>query len=143
MIVWALLALSVGGADAAPHGCADHWTVELDRESFANNGAGRTFTPVDLASFRRKMEAALRTAAADACTGGKVSPLHAAGIRRVRISSASGASEPHFYSRAKGTLNFEWAFAEERLAIPARATMVGGLACWANPKENLCADEGD
>jgi hypothetical protein len=148
----ALLAIGVlalaGAAASAPAktltaGCADHWQVEVDGDSFAHNGAGRTFTPAALAAFRTKVQAALKIAAADACRGMKVAPARAASIHRVRVFSASGASEPHFYSAAKGTLNFEWVFAEEGLAVPPRATMVGGLVCWANPSERMCAEEGD
>ena len=133
----ALLAASPQG------GCADHWQVELDRESFANNGAGKTFSAAQLTAFRAKVTGALRTAGADACRGKKVPSSQAAGVRRVRVFSASGASEPTFYSPAKGTLNFEWVFAEEGLAVPPRATLVGGLICWANPSEKMCADQGD
>ena len=143
MIPALMLAALLATSAPAPSACADHWQVELDRESFAHNGAGRTFTPAQLAAFRTKVQAALRVAAADACRGKKVAPSRAASVRRVRVFSASGASEPHFYSAAKETLNFEWVFAEESLALPARATMVGGLVCWANPSEPMCADEGD
>jgi hypothetical protein len=130
-------------ASAAPRGCANHWAVELDRDSFAHNGAGRTFTAAQLAAFRTRVQAQLRTAAADACAGKRVPIPRAASIRRVRVFSASGASEPHFYSSGKSALNFEWVFAEEGLAVPPRSTMVGGLICWANPAEPLCANEGD
>jgi hypothetical protein len=130
-------------AKVANAGCADHWQVELDGESFAHNGTGKTFSAAQLAAFRTKVKAALKTAAADACRGKKVATAGAASIRHVHVLSASGASEPHFYSTAKGTLNFEWVFAEEGLAVPSRATMVGGLICWANPSEKMCAEEGD
>lgn len=142
MIGAVALAALIGAPDA-PRGCADHWQVELDRESFAHNGAGRTFTGGELADFRTKIQAALRTAAADACRSKRLSSSRAAGIRRVQVFSASGASEPHFYSATKGTLNFEWVFAEEGLAVPPRATMAGGLMCWADPAEQACSDQGD
>ena len=129
-------------ATSPPRGCASNWAVELDRDSFAHNGAGRTFTAAQLAAFRTRVQAQLRTAASDACAGGRVPSARAAAIRRVRVFSASGASEPHFYSTRKGLLNFEWVFAEEGLAVPARSTMVGGLICWADPKEPLCANGG-
>ncbi len=141
-MIGTLLISAMLAASASP-GCANHWAVELDRDSFAHNGAGRTFTAAELAAFRTRVQAQLRTATADACAGGRVPPSRAANIRRVRVFSASGASEPHFYSTRKGTLNFEWVFAEEGLAVPARANMVGGLICWADPAEPLCANEGD
>jgi hypothetical protein len=146
MIRTAMMLPLIVAATAAPgyaRGCADHWQVELDRDSFAHNGADRTFKPAELAAFRTRIQSALRTAAADACKGKELPPSDATAIRRVRIHSASGASEPTFYSPFTGTLNFEWVFAEEGLAIPARADMVGGLICWAKPDEKMCADLGD
>jgi hypothetical protein len=124
-------------------GCADHWQIDLDRDSFANNGAGKTFTPVDLAAFRVRIQAALRSAGANLCNGKRVTSLQAAAVRRVRVLSASGASEPHVYSAAKGTLNLEWVFAEEGLALPARTSLGGALICWANPADKMCSDQGD
>ena len=142
MIAPLLIAALAAGAPAQP-GCAAHWTVELDRPSFAHNGAGRTFTPAQLAAFRARLQAQVRTAAADACAGKRVARSRAAAVRRVRVLSASAATEPHFYAGGTGTLNLEWAFAEERLAVPARANLVGGLICWADPAEPLCRDAGD
>ncbi len=130
-------------AKSAPRGCADHWAVELDGESFANNGSGKTFTPAELADFRTRIQAALRTAAADACNGKKLPPSRAAAVRRVRVFSASGATEPHFYPAERGTLSLEWVFAEEALAVPAQEDMVAAVVCWADPTEKACSDEGD
>ncbi len=141
--VLAVLASSDAYAKTGQTGCADHWQAELDRDSFVNNGAGKTFTPVALAAFRARIEAALRSAAADACNGKTVAPSQAEAVHRVRVFSASGASEPHFYSAEKGTLILEWVFAEERLAVPARASLVGALICWASPANKMCADQGD
>jgi hypothetical protein len=139
----AIAAIAAVPAAAAPKGCADHWAVELDRDSFAHNGAGRTFPAALLAAFRAKVEAQLRIAAGDACGSRKLTVARASAVRRVQVHSASGASEPHFYSDGKAKLHFEWVFAEEDLAVPPRADMVGGLICWANPSEPACADEGD
>lgn len=142
MIGPALTATLLAAAPAG-HGCADHWAVELDGASFAHNGAGRTFTEAQLSAFRGRVQSVLRTAAADACRSKALAPARAAAVRRVRVLSASGASEPHFYAAGKGALNFEWVFAEEGLAVPPRATMVGGLICWSKPSEKLCAEVGD
>ena len=61
----AALVISIGApVDAMSTGCADHWKVDLDAESFAHNGAGRTFEPAQLATFRRKIEADIKSAGA-------------------------------------------------------------------------------
>ena len=130
-------------AGAASGGCADHWRVELNAESFANNGAGRTFGGAELKSLRAKLEAQLEVAAADACKSGSLKAAKARAVDRVEVLSASGASEPHFYVGGTRTLKLEWVFAEENLAIPSRATLVGALTCWSQPDIPACADEGD
>jgi hypothetical protein len=140
----ALLAAAVDAAPRSPQrGCADHWLVELDGESFANNGAGKTFTGAELAAFRAKLQAVLRSAVGQACREGKVRVASAAGIRKVFVLSASGATEPDVYAAGKSTLNLEWVFAEENLAVPSRAEIVDGLSCWTNPKGRYCGAEGD
>jgi hypothetical protein len=140
MIAAALFATLAG---AASGGCADHWKVELNAESFANNGAGRIFDGVDLKRLRNKLEAQLKIAAADACKSGSLKAAKARTVDRVEVLSASGASEPHFYASGARTLKVEWAFAEENLAIPPRATLVGAMTCWSQPDNPACASEGD
>ena len=125
------------------NGCGGHWRVSLNRESFANNGAGRQFSEADLSILSARMTIALMVAARDACDGGKLKRSRAKAVQRVDVVSASGATEPHIFSAGRGTLRFEWTFAEEGLAVPSRATMVGALACWADPSEPACAAEGD
>jgi hypothetical protein len=138
-----MIAILVALAAASSPGCGDHWIIEFDRESFAHNGAGRAFSAASLAAFRSKVGAQLKIAAADACASRNVTRSRAAAVRQVRVVSASGATEPHFYSGGKARLNFEWVFAEEGLAIPPRADLVGALVCWAKPTEPACASEGD
>ena len=130
-------------AGAATGGCADHWKVELNAESFANNGAGRTFGGTELKSLRDKLEAQLKVAAADACKSGSLKVAKARAVNRIEVLSASGASEPHFYVGGSRTLKLEWVFAEGNLAIPPRATLVGALTCWSQPENPACAGEGD
>lgn len=130
-------------ASAAQEGCADHWKVELNAESFANNGAGRTFRSAELNTLRAKLQDQLKIAAADACRSGSLRPAKAKAVDRIEVLSASGASEPHFYAGGTRTLKLEWVFAEEGLAIPPRATLVGALTCWSDPDNPACADEGD
>ena len=64
-------------------------------------------------------------------------------IQRVTVSSASGASDPFLYRTAKGTLQFEWIFAEEDLAVPPAKDIVAGAACWIDPNGPACASGGD
>ena len=137
------LAALIAAAEPAPRGCADHRSVELDRDSFASNGAGRTFTGEQLSAFRPKIAAALKTAVGAACRKGSVRTTLAREVRTIRVFSASGATEPHLYAAGKQQLNLEWVFAEENLAIPSRAEIVGGLTCWANPRASACLEPND
>jgi hypothetical protein len=141
LLIAALLAAAP--ASAAPRGCADHWKIELNRDSFAHNGAGRTFSDGQLAPFNAKLQIALRTAIAEACREGLVRASAAKAVRRLEILSASGATEPHIYAAGKATLHLEWVFAEENLAIPEKRDIRAGLACWTNPRRRACAGEGD
>ena len=126
-----------------PAGCADHWKVNLEGESFAHNGAGRTFSTAELATFRRKIEAGLKAAIGAGCRQGKVKASAAKKIKRVEVSSASGASEPTFYLRSPGKLALEWVFAEENLAVPPERDLLDGAACWTNPRSSRCMESGD
>ncbi|HET6942595.1 MAG TPA: hypothetical protein VFH89_10570 [Sphingomicrobium sp.] len=141
MITALLLAsLAAGGAQG---GCADHWAVALNRESFASNGAGKTFSAVELEAFRAKIEAQLRSAIGDACEHSAVKPAAVKAVRRVEVSSASGASDPFLYQAVDGTLRFEWVFAEEDLAVPPAKDIVAGMACWTDPNGKACNSPGD
>lgn len=139
-MIAAILFASLAGA---PSGCADHWTVELKAESFANNGAGKSFNTADLEAFRAKVQDRIRTAMNGACQSGGVKAATAKSISRVEVSSASGASDPFIYSSGKGTLSFEWVFAEEDLAVPPEKDIVAGAACWTNPDGAACNSPGD
>ena len=139
MIALALLAALV----ASGGGCADHWTVDLNRESFANNGSGKTFDAAQLEAFRAKVDAGLKSAIDDACQNGAVNPETARSVRKVRVSTASGASDPFLYSGSDGSLTFEWIFAEEDLAVPSAQDIVSGAACWADPNGKACNSSGD
>ena len=139
ILTWALAAMVA----AAPPGCADHWTVTLDADSFAHNGAGKTFSAPKLALFRDKVDAKLKAVVDAACRNGDIAPAQAKAIRRVRVASASGATEPHLYSAEKGELALEWVFAEEGLGIPPAKEILGGASCWLKPDGDACAAEGD
>jgi hypothetical protein len=141
MIVFLLLAsLAAAGAEGS---CADRWSVILDSESFASNGAGRTFSAAELDAFRAKIEAQLKSAIGEACARGKINPAAARAIRRVLVSSASGASDPFLVPATDGTLRLEWVFAEEDLAVPPEGDLVAGAACWTDPDGEACNSHGD
>jgi hypothetical protein len=142
-MIGAILVVSLAASGAGPGGCADHWTVELSTASFANNGAGRTFTAAELEAFRAKAHDQLKSAIGDACRTGVVKAGNAKDIQRVTVSSASGASDPFLYPSAKGTLQFEWIFAEENLALPPARDIIAGAACWIDAKGPACASGGD
>lgn len=137
-----LIAVLIAAAPAQG-GCADQWKIELNRDSFARNGAGRRFRDAELAVFNAKAQVALRTAVGEACRERLVRPSTAKTVRRLEILSASGATEPHFYPARKAMLRFEWDFAEENLAIPEKRAIRAALACWSNPRGRSCAAEGD
>ena len=86
------LLLALLAAAGAQGGCADHWSVALNAESFAGNGAGKAFSAAELEAFRARIEARLRSAIGDACARGAVKPAAARAVRQVEVSSASGAS---------------------------------------------------
>lgn len=138
-----IAAILFGSLAAAQAGCADHWTVELKTESFANNGAGKSFSAPDLEAFRAKVQDHLQAAINGACQSGAIKSAAAKAIRRVEVSSASGASDPFIYSTDGGTLSFEWIFAEEDLAVPPEKDIVAGAACWTNPDGPACNSPGD
>jgi len=143
LVLAALIAVAAARpAEAAARGCADHWAVELDKESFAQNGTGRTFTPARLAAFRAKVALAVKGAVTEACRRGKVRPALAAQVRRIDVVSASGVTEAMLYQvgRDRRTLTFALAFAESDLQVPPRREILDGLACWTNPRSQSCAE---
>jgi hypothetical protein len=141
MIISSLLAsMAAAGAQG---GCADHWSVALNAESFAGNGAGKTFSTAELETFRTKIEAQLRSAIGDACAHGAIRPEAAGAVRKVLVSSASGASDPFLYQAPDGTLRLEWIFAEEGLAVPSATDLVAGAVCWTDPNGKACNSAGD
>lgn len=139
----AILVAALAASAAPQGGCADHWAVELNEASFANNGAGRTFTAAELHAFHAKVQDQLKSAVGEACRTGEIKPGSAKAIKRVTVSSASGASDPFLYSSAEGVLQFEWIFAEESLAVPPAKDIVAGAACWIDPNGRACANGGD
>jgi hypothetical protein len=140
VILFPLLALLAADARG---GCADHWSVALDAKSFAQNGAGRTFSAAELDAFRSKIEAQLKSAIGDACASGAIEPASAKAVGGVEVSSASGASDPLLYQGTDRTLLLEWAFAEEELAVPTARELEAGAACWTDPDGESCNSHGD
>lgn len=135
-----LAGLTATGASAAPAGCAAHWKVMLNDESFANNGAGLTFSKAQLAAFRAKIDAAVKGAIADGCKTGKVKLALAKQVQKVTVTSASGAGAPVLFPLDRRTLDFEFPFAEDKLGVPSRKDILDGIACWTSPKSRRCAD---
>lgn len=115
----------------------------LNDESFAHNGAGKSFSAARLAAFRSALEARLKAAISSACRQGKVKPGEAKKIRFVEVTSASGASEPTLYPRSRGKLALEWVFAEENLSVPSGKAILEGSSCWTNPRGSACLESGD
>ena len=131
----------VVAAPAAPVGCAAGWAVTLDRDSFAHNGADKTFTAARLGMFRDQLELAVRGAVNAACAGGEIAPANAKAIKRVTAYSASGADDPTFFAGDDpATLRLEWVFAENDLTIPSEMELRGGLVCWSAPDSDQCTE---
>ena len=141
-MIAALLLASVAAA-GVPGGCAGHWVVALNSESFASNGSGKAFSATQLEAFRLRIEAELKSAIGGACERGIVAPAAAKAVRRAEVSSASGASDPFLYQARDGTLRLEWVFAEEDLAMPSATDIVAGAACWTDPSGKACNSPGD
>lgn len=138
-----IAAILLASLAAAPGGCADHWAVELNAGSFANNGSGKTFSAAQLSDFRGKVEGQLKSAINGACLRGTINPTIAQAVRQVEVSTASGASDPFLYQGSGGKLTFEWIFAEEDLAVPPATDIVTGAACWSDPNGKACNSPGD
>lgn len=138
-----IAALLLASLAASQGSCAGHWTVELRAESFANNGAGKTFSAADLEAFRAKVGDQIKAAFNGACRSGAVNVAAAKTVTRVEVSSASGASDPFIYPSAKGRLSFEWIFAEENLAVPSEEDIIAGATCWTKPDGPACNSPGD
>ena len=136
----ALAASAIPAGAAPPAACAAHWKVVLDDESFANNGASQTFSKARLAAFRANIEAAVKSAIADGCRSGKVKPALAKDVRRVTVTSASGAPAAVLFPLGRSTLDFEYPFAEDDLAVPSRNDILDGIACWTRPNSRRCAE---
>ena len=134
-------AAAVPPAPGNAAGCADGWTVALDRESFANNGADKHFAAARLALFRTELESAVRGAVDAACDEKTLDPAAAKPIKRVDVHSASGAADPTFSgSDDPSALRLEWVFAEQDLTIPSEMELRGGLICWTDPQSDECAE---
>ena len=123
--------------------CADGWTVTLDGESFAHNGADRTFPAARLELFRGELEKAVRGSVNAACTAGDVEAAKASKIKRLTVFSASGADEPSLTGGDDpATVRLEYVFAENDLTIPSEMELRGGLVCWTDPAGDECAQRG-
>lgn len=133
--------VAVNVVQSTAAGCADRWVVELDPESFANNGADRHFAAARLGLFRDELERAVRGAVNAACAEDALKPVVAMPIRHIEVHSASGADDPTFSgSDDPSALHLEWTFAEHDLTIPSEMELRGGLICWTDPESDACAE---
>jgi hypothetical protein len=123
-------------------GCADAWLIEIDHETFAHNGADRTFPDARLAAFRIELDKGVRGAVNAACHEGALDPAKARTVKRLVARSASGADDPVFFADKPNSLELEWTFAENDLAIPSEMELRGGLACWTDPASDECTERG-
>lgn len=130
-------------AEAGPSpvaGCADGWAVQLDRASFGNNGAGRSFADRRLEAFRAALETTVRGAVSSACADGAIDAAKVAVVRRLTVQSASGAADPTFFGDGDASaLSLQWTFAENDLTIPSEMELRDGLVCWTDPASDECA----
>ena len=135
------VATPVAQSSAKPAGCAAGWTVALDPQSFANNGADKHFAAARLGMFRDQLEAAVRGAVDAACGDGEITQANAKAVERVIVHSASGADDPTFFEGDDpSSLRLEWVFAEQDLTIPSEMELRGGLVCWSAPESDQCAE---
>ena len=131
-------------AEASPPpvaGCADGWAVALDRSSFGNNGAGRSFADRRLEAFRAALETTVRGAVSSACADNTLNPAKAAAVKQLTVQSASGAADPTFFGNGDAaSVSLQWTFAENDLTIPSEMELREGLVCWTDPASDLCAE---
>lgn len=131
-------------AEASPSpvaGCGDGWAVALDRSSFGNNGAGRSFADRRLEMFRVALETTVRGAVSSACADGSLDPAKATAVRRLTVQSASGAADPTFFGDGDAaSVALQWTFAENDLTIPSEMELRDGLVCWTDPASDQCAE---
>ena len=130
-------------APARASACPTPQQVEIDGASFVRSDVP-AFAPQRLEAFRDSAAAAFRSAAEAACLAGELDRARLAGLRRLLIQSASGATETAFYEDAEsagaGTLVFQYVFAEEDLAVPDPADIRIALICWSDPERAQCAE---
>ena len=135
------VAAPVAKPSAKAAGCAAGWTVALDHESFAHNGADKHFVAARLGLFRDQLESAVRGAVDAACDEAEIDPADATPIKRLTVYSASGAADPTFSGRGDpSALRLEWTFSENDLTIPSEMELRGGLVCWTDPESDQCAE---
>lgn len=106
---------------------------------------GTNFPAARLDDLERRLGTAFHAAADGLCGDDAKLARALKPVSSVVARSGAGASEPTFYldPERKGTLVFEWYFADADLAVPARADIEQGLRCWAEPERKDCADRGD
>ena len=127
-----------------PKQCSDGIAIGLDRPLMARED-GTNFPAARLDDLEHRLGTAFHAAADGLCSDDAKLARAFKPVSSVVARSGAGASEPTFYldPEHKGTLVFEWYFADADLAVPPRADIEQGLRCWAEPERKDCADQGD
>lgn len=131
-------------ARAAAASCTATLTFDLDRRSFAANGASAHFTAARLAGFLTRATALLRPIIDDGCRRDARLRQRITGYRRLTFVSASGATEGDFFHDPDGpatALTFEYSFAEDDLRLPPAGAIREALGCVAPPAGHECAPD--
>ena len=138
------VAAATSAKPTPPKQCSDGIAIGLDRPLMVRED-GTNFPAARLDDLEHRLGTAFHTAADGLCGDDAKLARALKPVSSVVARSGAGASEPNFYldPEQKGTLVFEWYFADADLAVPPRADVEQGLRCWAEPERKDCADRGD
>jgi hypothetical protein len=123
-------------------GCADGWTVTIDRDSFSAGADGQPIPRDRLAAFEQSVVPAVRTAVNEACTAGEVDPAKAAVIRTLVVVNDTDRDTPKFYAAetdpSRTRLND--AFVSRDFAIPSEMELRQGMQCLTATDSPACQE---
>jgi hypothetical protein len=127
----------------AAKGCADHWVVTIQKESFRFDREGMPVSSDRLAAFTKSVVPAVRGAVNEACAAGEVDLAGAAAIRTLIISNDSDRDTPKFYvddpEGSARTSLFD-AFASRDFAIPSEMELRQGMQCLTTIATQACQE---
>ena len=127
----------------AARGCADHWQVTIDKESFAVDRQGRKVSGDRLAAFIQSVVPAVRRAVNEACAAGEVDPAGAAAIRTLVVLNDGDRDTPKFYADdAEGSTrtSLNDAFVSRDFAIPSEMELRQGMQCLTTMATQACEE---